>query len=69
MGVLGRQHQLLPKWMIDRPFRDDATPEVLADGIQGFYIHTMVLHFCALHNGEGPKERLATYLATWLSLK
>lgn len=53
-------------WTSSQQFRDDASPELLAEGIQSFMINAIALNFCALHNSVPIEEKLAAYLKVWL---
>ena len=58
-----RQFRLFAKWVADR---DDLSPELLAEGIQAFFLQAMSLQFCALHASSQAQARLTTYLQAWL---
>ena len=48
--------------------RQDAAPELLAEGIQAFLNHVLALWFCVDHeNGETPSAALLPLLQTWLA--
>ncbi|EBA17129.1 transcriptional regulator, TetR family protein [Roseobacter sp. SK209-2-6] len=48
--------------------RQDAAPELLAEGIQAFLNHVLALWFCVDHeNGETPSSALLPLLQTWLA--
>ena len=53
-------------WTSARHFRDDVSPELLAEGIQSFMMNAIALQFCALHNSEPIDAKLRAYLEAWL---
>jgi AcrR family transcriptional regulator len=65
-GTFGRFDQVLGRWLEKGPFRDDVSPQMLAEGLQAFLIQVMALHFCALHQETGMERRLEDYLRAWL---
>ena len=44
----------------------DVPPELLAEGIQAFFLQALSLQFCALHSSTSAQDRLVTYLRAWL---
>ena len=58
-----RQFNLFTNWVAPR---DGLTSELLAEGVQAFFIQAMSLQFCALHASSQAQDRLATYLRAWL---
>lgn len=67
--TFGRQLDVLSKWLTDGPFRDDVSPQMLADGIQAFSVQAMALKFCALHESHSTIDLLVPYLKAWLQPK
>ncbi|MFY0619914.1 TetR/AcrR family transcriptional regulator [Shimia sp.] len=61
-----RHAEVVSKWLADKPFRTDISPDLQAEGVQAFEIQAISLVFCALHNAISPRERLETYLTAWL---
>jgi AcrR family transcriptional regulator len=65
--TFGRQIEIFQRWFAGAPFRRDVPPDLLAEGVQAFMFQAMAAHFCALHNAQSIRERLAPYLDAWLS--
>ena len=53
-------------WIAQGPFRQDADPGLLAEGLQAFVVQAMALNFCALNATRPLEDRLAPYLDLWL---
>lgn len=66
--TFGRHHNLLKRWMTSSAFRKDVPAELLAEGIQAFFIQAVALHFCALHTSQSAEGRLRVYLNAWLTV-
>ena len=64
--ALYRQTSLLTAVIGNSPFRRDAAPDLLAEGVQALITNAIALRFCAMHNTLGLRERLTAYLQTWL---
>ncbi|WP_406647893.1 TetR/AcrR family transcriptional regulator [Aliisedimentitalea scapharcae] len=64
--TFGRFIEILTPWLCGSVFRTDASPEILAEGVQAFLINTIALHFCALHNDRPASAHLERYLSLWL---
>ena len=64
---LERHGKVVSTWLAVGPFRDDVSPELLAEGVQAFLVQAMALKFCALHNSESLENLLLTYLKAWLT--
>lgn len=62
-----RYGEVLSAWLMHGSFRDDISPNLLAEGVQAFLVQAMALNFCALHCNESLKNRLLTYLKAWLT--
>lgn len=58
---------VIANWIKDGPFRTDAMPEMLANGVHSFVIQAVALNFCAIHQSEPLKDRLTPYLDLWLN--
>ena len=56
---------LAPK-LAAAPFRKDADPAMLAEGIQAFIFNALGLSFCALHSDDPLDGRLEAYFDLWL---
>lgn len=65
-NTFGRFDQVLGRWLEKGPFRNDVSPQMLAEGLQAFLIQVMALHFCALHQETRMERRLEDYLRAWL---
>lgn len=61
-----RTGMVLGPWLAMGPFRNDISPELLADGVGAFLIQAMALHYCALHNEMLMQDQLRIYLNAWL---
>ncbi|MEP5153167.1 TetR/AcrR family transcriptional regulator [Planktotalea sp.] len=61
-----RQIKILTTWLATGPFRKDVDPQVLAEGIQAFYVQCMAMHFCSINKEPPMQIRLTTYLKAWL---
>ncbi|WP_204113111.1 TetR/AcrR family transcriptional regulator [Shimia biformata] len=59
------QH-VLENWVDSASFRRDASPQILAEGVQAFMVNAMALNFCALSNTTPLSQRLEPYLSLWL---
>jgi hypothetical protein len=57
---------VLAGWISKGPFRRDADPALLAEGVQAFMFQAMALNFCALNNVRPLEERLTPFLDLWL---
>ncbi|SMR70960.1 transcriptional regulator, TetR family [Aliiroseovarius halocynthiae] len=57
---------VLSDWFIDGPFRQDADPATLAEGVQAFMFQALALNFCAINNQRSVHDRLRPYLELWL---
>ncbi len=57
---------LYGRWASEGPFRRDAAPELLGEGISAFLIQAIALTFCALNSQEALETRLTAYLTAWL---
>jgi len=57
---------VVANWIAQGPFRPDAEPAILAEGVQSFAVNAMALHFCALHSDLTVQDRLTPYLDLWL---
>lgn len=57
---------VLADWISKAPFRRDAEPALLAEGVQAFMFQAMALNFCALNNVRPLEERLTPFLDLWL---
>lgn len=64
--TFGRFEQMTADWISAGSYREDASAELLAEGVHAFAIQTMALRFCALHNSQSVHERLSPYLKAWL---
>jgi AcrR family transcriptional regulator len=62
----GRQVALFERWVTATNYRNDVPTDLQAEGIQAFMIQAMATHFCALHNAQSVRDRLAAYLNAWL---
>lgn len=58
-------HLLAPK-LAAAPFRKDADPALLAEGVQAFIFNALGLSFCALHSDDPLAGRLESYFDLWL---
>ena len=58
--------QVVARWFDGGTFRQDAEPEILADGVQAFMFQAMALNFCAINNQYPLDDRLRPYLELWL---
>ena len=58
--------KVVSDWIAKGPFRQDAAPDILAEGVQSFAVNAMALHFCALHSDMTVQDRLTPYLELWL---
>lgn len=58
---------VLADWFVDGPFRQDADPATLAEGVQAFVFQALALNFCALNNHRPVRDRLRPYLELWLN--
>ena len=58
---------VLSDWFVDGPFRQDADPATLAEGVQAFMFQALALNFCALNNIRPVRDRLQPYLKLWLN--
>ena len=65
--TFGRQIQVLERWLSNRKFRSDISPELQAEGVHAFMLQAMATKFCALHNANSIKDRLSPYLKAWLT--
>lgn len=65
--TFGRHAEVITHWIADGPFRKDITSELLAEGVQAFFIQVIALEFCTLHNMTGKTTRFRTYLEAWLN--
>ncbi len=65
--TFGRFQEVVSQWVEAGRFRDDLSPELLAEGVHAFVIQTMALRFCALHNSTTIHDRLLPYLKAWLT--
>jgi hypothetical protein len=64
--TFGRHAEVMTKWLSNKPFRQDISPELQAEGVQAFAIQAISLMFCSLHNAVTVRDRLETYLDAWL---
>jgi AcrR family transcriptional regulator len=62
----GRHAEVVARWLKGSPFRQDVSVELLAEGVQAFFLQVMALRFCALHQDVTLEDRLAGYLEAWL---
>ena len=53
-------------WIAQGPFRRDADPALLAEGVQAFMFQAMALNFCSLNNTRPLRDRLTPFLDLWL---
>lgn len=58
--------KITAQWLDAGHFRQDANPDILAEGLQSFVINSLALNFCALHKDAPLSERLKPYLDLWL---
>ena len=65
-NTFGRYVYLVEDWVKAGAYRTDISPELIAEGIQGFAIQSMSLQFCALHGSTSFVDRLKTYLEAWM---
>lgn len=61
-----RQIIVMAGWLAQGPFRTDISPQLMAEGVQAFYIQAMALNFCAINQVVPVEERLQEYLKAWL---
>ncbi len=64
--TFGRHEQVVARWLEGAPFRKDVSVQLLAEGVQAFFLQVMALKFCALHQDVTLEDRLAGYLEAWL---
>ncbi len=65
-NALDRFIKVSATWFGEGPFRQDATPTILAEGVQAFMFQAMALNFCALTNTQPLPQRLMPYFSLWL---
>ena len=65
-NTFGRYVYLVEDWVKAGAYRTDISPELIAEGIQGFAIQSISLKFCALHGSTSFVDRLKTYLEAWM---
>jgi len=61
-----RQVIVMAGWLAQGPFRTDISPQLMAEGVQAFYIQAMALNFCAINQVVPVEERMREYLQAWL---
>lgn len=61
-----RHEKVVAQWLEGAPFRNDVSVQLLAEGVQAFFLQVMALKFCALHQDTTLEDRLAGYLEAWL---
>ncbi|SMX26622.1 Bacterial regulatory proteins, tetR family [Pelagimonas phthalicica] len=61
-----RQFGIFIHWLSNPAFRQDVSPDLLAEGVQAFLVQAVALNFCALHNTIALPDRLLPYLEAWL---
>lgn len=65
-NTLGRYVYLVEEWVKAGSYRTDISPELIAEGVQGFAIQSMSLQFCALHESTAFEDRLKIYWDAWM---
>ena len=65
-NTFGRYVYMVEDWVKAGSYRSDISPELIAEGIQGFAIQSMSLQFCALHDSTAFEDRLKIYLDAWM---
>ena len=53
-------------WLAKGPFRTDISPQLMAEGVQAFYVQAIALNFCAINQAVPVEDRLREYLQAWL---
>lgn len=61
-----RQIIVMTGWLAQGPFRTDISPQLMAEGVQAFYIQAMALNFCAINQVVPVEDRMREYLKAWL---
>lgn len=61
-----RQIIVMAGWLAQGPFRTDISPQLMAEGVQAFYIQAMALNFCAINQVVPVEDRMREYLKAWL---
>ncbi len=61
-----RQVIVIAGWLAKGPFRTDISPQLMAEGVQAFYVQAIALNFCAINQAVPVEDRLREYLQAWL---
>lgn len=61
-----RQIIVMTGWLAQGLFRTDISPQLMAEGVQAFYIQAMALNFCAINQVVPVEDRMREYLKAWL---
>ena len=64
--TFGKYVYLIEDWIKAGSYRTDISPELIAEGVQGFAIQSMSLQFCALHTSTAFEDRFKIYLNAWM---
>ncbi len=64
--TFGKYVYLIEDWIKAGSYRTDISPELIAEGVQGFAIQSMSLQFCALHASTAFEDRFKIYLNAWM---
>jgi AcrR family transcriptional regulator len=64
--TLGRQIDILERWLSEAQFSQNISPLLQAEGVQAFLVQAMGTNFCALHNTQSIQTQLMRYLTAWL---
>jgi plasmid stability protein len=60
-------HRSINSELTNGPYRQDGSPEILAEGVQALSLQAMALSFCTKHNSQVVRDRLLPYLHAWLN--
>ncbi|WP_424944238.1 TetR/AcrR family transcriptional regulator [Aliiroseovarius crassostreae] len=58
---------VMERWLVQGGFRNDVSPNLLAEGVQAFMFQALALRFCARNNTTPLDESLRPYLEVWLT--
>ncbi len=61
-----RMAEVLQDWLSARPYRDDISAVLQAEGVQAFLLHSMAEQFCATNNDRSFQSQLLQLLNAWL---
>lgn len=65
-ATFGRMVAILETWLAKAQLRRDIAADLQAEGVHAFMLQAMATKFCALHNSQSIRDRLAPYLKAWL---